>query len=169
VTNQDDYEQVGDGVTYGSPSPQPFPSPSHVISIGNNIAVAPPEDYDRAGGERAWAIVPMGRCWPSLGWISLTKGLDTLLDALARLPAQFRLLRDRRCSHGTRGSRYADAIRRQIARLGLDQRVTITATVPRRMYRRTCCPPTSPRTLRRWRIVPAAAACWRRWRTGWRW
>jgi glycosyltransferase involved in cell wall biosynthesis len=60
------------------------------------------------------------------GLISLTKGLDTLLDALARLPARFRLIVIGGAAMAPADRAYADAIRQQIVRLGLEQRVTIT-------------------------------------------
>src|SRR5436190_14529464 len=54
VTNQDDFERVrGWGISAGgwgsraaSHPPSPIPHPPALISIGSNIAVAPPEHYD---------------------------------------------------------------------------------------------------------------------------
>jgi len=58
--------------------------------------------------------------------ISRTKGLDTLLDALAQLPARFHLLIIGGAATAPEDRVYAEAIRRQIVELGLDQRVIIT-------------------------------------------
>ena len=60
------------------------------------------------------------------GLISRSKGLDMLLDALARLPERFRLVVIGAPATALEDRAYADAIRQQIVRLGLDQRVTIT-------------------------------------------
>jgi len=49
-----------------------------------------------------------------------------LLDALARLPERFRLVVIGAAATALEDRAYADTIRQQIVRLGLDQRVTIT-------------------------------------------
>jgi glycosyltransferase involved in cell wall biosynthesis len=60
------------------------------------------------------------------GLISLSKGLDTLLVALAQLPARFHLIVIGGAATAPEDRAYADAIRQQIVRLGLERRVAIT-------------------------------------------
>ncbi len=135
VTNQGDYFQVaGDwGLGIGdrggiAPAQSPIPNPQSpvLIPIGSNIAVAPPEHYDRAAWRARLGISVDETLLAYFGLISLSKGLDTLLDALARLPARFRLVVIGGAATAPEDRAYADAIRQQIVRLGLDQRVTIT-------------------------------------------
>jgi polysaccharide biosynthesis protein PslF len=97
-----------------------------LIPIGSNIAVAPPEDYDRAAWRARLGSGADTTLLAFFGLISRTKGLDTLLDALAQLPAHFHLLVIGGAATAPEDRAYADAIRRQIVRLGLEQRVTIT-------------------------------------------
>jgi glycosyltransferase involved in cell wall biosynthesis len=134
VTNQDDYERVRDwglGIgDRGSITPAQPPTPNSqllaLIPIGSNIAVAPPAHYDRAAWRARLGIAADQTLLAYFGLISLSKGLDTLLDALARLPARFRLVVIGGAATAPEDRAYADAIRQQIVRLGLDQRVTIT-------------------------------------------
>jgi glycosyltransferase involved in cell wall biosynthesis len=136
VTNQDDYERVrgwGVGVEGWGPltthhplSPIPYPLSPVLIPIGSNIAVAPPEHFDRAAWRARLGIGADETLLAYFGLISLSKGLDTLLDALARLPARFRLVVIGGVATAPEDRAYADAIRQQIVRLGLDQRVTVT-------------------------------------------
>ncbi|MEP7189856.1 MAG: glycosyltransferase family 4 protein [Roseiflexaceae bacterium] len=120
VTNQDDYERVRGW------QPRPAPRPLARIPIGSNIAVAPPEHYDRASWRARLGIGANETLLTFFGLISLSKGLETLLDALAQLPAHFRLMVIGGAATAPEDRAYADAIRQQIARLGLEQRVTIT-------------------------------------------
>jgi glycosyltransferase involved in cell wall biosynthesis len=135
VTNQEDFSQVaGDwGLEIGdrrsiAPAQSPVPNPQSpvLIPIGSNIAVAPPEHYNRAAWRARLGISVDETLLAYFGLISLSKGLDTLLDALARLSARFRLVVIGGAATAPEDRAYADAIRQQIVRLGLDQRVTIT-------------------------------------------
>jgi glycosyltransferase involved in cell wall biosynthesis len=135
VTNQQDYMQVaGDwGLATGnkeSIAPVQFPNPNFqspvLIPIGSNITVAPPEGYDRAAWRARQGIAAGDTLLAFFGMISLSKGLDTLLDALAQLPAHFRLVVIGGAATAPEDRAYANAIGEQIARLGLRQRVTIT-------------------------------------------
>jgi glycosyltransferase involved in cell wall biosynthesis len=135
VTNEDDFFRVardwglgtGDqGMIASSQSPIPSRQSPVLIPIGSNIAVAPPEHYDRAAWRARLGIGADETLLAFFGLISLTKGLDTLLDALARLPARFRLMVIGGAATAPADRAYADAIRQQIVRLGLEQRVTIT-------------------------------------------
>jgi len=136
VTNQDDFERVGGwgigDAARGShtalqlPSPIPHPPSPVLIPIGSNIAIAPPEHYDRTAWRARLGIGADMTLLAFFGLISRSKGLDTLLDALARLPERFRLVVIGTAATALEDRAYADAIRQQIVRLGLDQRVTIT-------------------------------------------
>jgi polysaccharide biosynthesis protein PslF len=134
VTNQDDYFQVAEdwGLGIGdrgsiAPAQSPIPNPQSpvLIPIGSNIAVAPPGHFDRAAWRARLGIGADQMLLTYFGLISRSKGLDTLLDALARLPARFRLVVIGGAATAPADRAYADAIRQQIARLGLDQRVTV--------------------------------------------
>jgi glycosyltransferase involved in cell wall biosynthesis len=135
VTNEDDFSQVARDWGLGTgdrgsiaPAQSPIPSPQSpvLIPIGNNIAVAPPEQYDRTAWRAQLGIGPDQTLLAYFGLISRSKGLDTLLDALARLPERFRLVVIGGAATAPADRAYADAIRQQIVRLGLDRRVTIT-------------------------------------------
>jgi glycosyltransferase involved in cell wall biosynthesis len=117
VTNQDDYDRVRGWETVCDPL---------LIPIGSNIAVAPPEHYERAAWRARLGIGADETLLAFFGLMSLSKGLNTLLDALARLPARFRLVIIGGAAMAPADRAYADAIRQQIARLGLERRVTIT-------------------------------------------
>jgi glycosyltransferase involved in cell wall biosynthesis len=97
-----------------------------VIPIGSNISVAPPEDYHRAAWRARLGVGADTTLLAFFGLISRTKGVDTLLDALAQLPAHVRLLVIGGAATAPEDRAYADAIRRQIEQLGLDLRVMIT-------------------------------------------
>jgi glycosyltransferase involved in cell wall biosynthesis len=135
VTNEGDYQRVARGWGIGdggweSPTiphpPSPIPHPLALIPIGSNIAVTPPDDYDRASWRARLGIAAGETLLAFFGLISLSKGLETLLDALAQLPAHFRLIVIGGAATAPEDRAYADAIRQQIARLGLEQRLTIT-------------------------------------------
>jgi glycosyltransferase involved in cell wall biosynthesis len=134
VTNQEDFERVrgwglGDGgweAVRAPHPPSPLRHPLALIPIGSNIAVAPPEHYDRAAWRARLGIGADATLLAFFGLISRSKGLDTLLDALARLPARFRLVVIGGAATAPEDRAYAAAVRQQIARLGMEQRVTIT-------------------------------------------
>jgi polysaccharide biosynthesis protein PslF len=134
VTNQDDYDRVRGWETVRDPHPSSItapcaafiPQPPVLIPIGSNIAVAPPQPYDRAAWRASLGIGADETLLAFFGLISLSKGLDTLLDALARLPARFRLVIIGGSAMAPADRAYADTIHQQIARLDLEQRVTIT-------------------------------------------
>ena len=104
--------------------------------VGEGHPVVPRSPFADDGGDRSDRSVEMDRdplgigadetLLAYFGLISLSKGLDTLLDALARLPARFRLVVIGGVATAPEDRAYADAIRQQIVRLGLDQRVTVT-------------------------------------------
>jgi glycosyltransferase involved in cell wall biosynthesis len=134
VTNQDDYDRVRGWETVRDPHPPSItascaalvPHRLVLIPIGSNIAVAPPQHYERVAWRARLGIGANETLLAFFGLMSLSKGLNTLLDALARLPARFRLVIIGGAAMTPADRAYADAIRQQIARLGLEQRVTIT-------------------------------------------
>ncbi|HEU5099656.1 MAG TPA: glycosyltransferase, partial [Roseiflexaceae bacterium] len=93
LTNEQDYRQVreweiGDGTLEAGNLPHPFA----LIPIGSNIVVAPGDGYDRAAWRARLQVGADQTLLAYFGLISHTKGLDSLLEALARLPAGYRLL-----------------------------------------------------------------------------
>jgi glycosyltransferase involved in cell wall biosynthesis len=134
VTNQDDYRRVAEdwrlAIRKRTSKPTRYPVPNTqslvLIPIGSNITVAPPENYDRAAWRLQLGIDDGETLLAFFGLISLSKGLDTLLDALARLPPHFRLLVIGGAATAPEDRAYANAIGEQIARLGLQQRIMIT-------------------------------------------
>ena len=139
VTNEDDYFQIGEhwGLGIGDRG-SIAPTQSLIanrqspvlIPIGSNIAVAPGDTYDRAAWRARLQVGADETLLAYFGLISRSKGLDTLLDALARLPAHFRLLVIGGAATAPEDRVYADAIRQQIERLGLERRVTVTGHCP---------------------------------------
>jgi polysaccharide biosynthesis protein PslF len=135
VTNQDDFFRVARDwrlATSDRETTEPAQSPivdllsPVLIPIGSNIAGAPPEHFDRAAWRAGLGIGADEMLLAFFGLISRSKGLDTLLDTLARLPARFRLVVIGGAATAPEDRAYADTIRQQIVRLGLGQRVTIT-------------------------------------------
>jgi glycosyltransferase involved in cell wall biosynthesis len=134
LTNEEDYAQVrewgmgdeGWGRLAGSHPPSPIPHSPTIIPIGSNIVVAPGDGYDRAAWRARLQIEADQTLLANFGLISHTKGLDTLIDALARMPARYRLLIIGGVAPAPEDRAYASAIRQQIGRLGLEQRVTLT-------------------------------------------
>lgn len=118
VTNAAD---IAAAAGYCGPASQPV-----LIPIGSNIAVAPPPEYareawrTRLGADSATTLVAY------FGLISRTKGLETLIDALGRLPSTVRLLLIGGAATTAEDRAYAAAIERQIAERGLGTRVQRT-------------------------------------------
>jgi glycosyltransferase involved in cell wall biosynthesis len=139
VTNEADMSQVARELrsenrdwrsASASQSPTSNLQSPALIPIGSNIAVAPGDAYDRAIWRARLRVGADETLLAYFGLISRSKGLDTLLDALGRLPARFRLLVVGGAATAPEDRAYADAIRQQIGRLGLEQRVTITGHCP---------------------------------------
>ena len=97
-----------------------------LIPIGSNIAVDPPPGYARD----TWrARLGLGRgelLVAYFGLISRTKGLDVLLDALARLPAHVRLVVVGGEALASQDREYAAGVLRRIADGPLAGRVHVT-------------------------------------------
>lgn len=97
-----------------------------LIPIGSNIAVQPPEDYDRMAWRANLGVQPEELLIAYFGLISPTKGLDGLLDAMLLLPAGFRLLIIGGEAPAPQDRAYAAALRARIATPELQERVIIT-------------------------------------------
>jgi len=135
VTNEEDFSQVaGDwGLAISdrggiAPAQSAVASPQSpvLIPIGSNIAATPADGYDRAAWRARLQIGTDQTLLAYFGLISRSKGLNTLLDALARLPERYRLLVIGGAASAPEDRAYTDAIGLQIDRLGLEQRVTFT-------------------------------------------
>ncbi|MCU0490796.1 MAG: glycosyltransferase [Chloroflexaceae bacterium] len=104
-------------------------TPLATIPIGSNIAVAPPPGYGRAAWRERLGLSPNHVLVAYFGLLSQSKGVDVLLDSLATLDPSFHLLIVGGAATTAQDSAYAAGVERQIERLGLGQRVTITGQV----------------------------------------
>jgi glycosyltransferase involved in cell wall biosynthesis len=143
VTNEDDQAQLNGrrratsdvqprGMAALAPSfvcRQPSTNPI-LIPIGSNIPVVPPPGYDRAAWRSRLGLGPGETLVAYFGLISRSKGLHVLLDALARLPASFRLIVVGGAATQPADQAYAAEIERQIDERGLRGRVSITGHLP---------------------------------------
>jgi polysaccharide biosynthesis protein PslF len=98
----------------------------HIIPIGSNIAVAPPRGYTRDTWRAQLGVAPEDVLLAYFGLISRTKGLDTLLDAMERLPERVRLLVIGGDAPAEADQEYAAQIRQRITHGPLAARVQIT-------------------------------------------
>jgi glycosyltransferase involved in cell wall biosynthesis len=140
VTNAADLEQVVGGWGLGARNWEPGSASQSLIApaqspllipIGSNIAVAPPSGYDRATWRARLGVADGEMLVAYFGLVSRTKGLDTLLGALGRLPGlPLRLLIVGGAATAPEDRAFAAAIERQIAELGLQRRVLITGHCP---------------------------------------
>ncbi|HET9223661.1 MAG TPA: glycosyltransferase family 4 protein [Roseiflexaceae bacterium] len=106
--------------------PTRIPPPLALIPIGSNIPVAPPPGYERAAWRAGLGVAPDQTLIAFFGLISHSKGLHVLLDALARLPASFRLIVVGGEATQPMDRAYAAKIRRQIEERGLRDRTIMT-------------------------------------------
>jgi len=120
ATNEEDAAQLRRwGVAEARRAPE-------VIPIGANIGVAPPPGYERGAWRRRLGIAPDETLIAYFGLISRSKGLDTLVQALAHLPDTFRLLIIGGEATAPSDRAYAAEIRRRIAADDLARRVIVT-------------------------------------------
>lgn len=121
ATNAADLAQIARWRAAGDPAAAP-----QIIPIGSNIAVAPPPGYDRAAWRARLGVAPGQTLTTYFGLASRSKGLDTLLDALARLPARFRLIVVGGAAPADADRAYAERQRRRIEAPDLRDRVVVT-------------------------------------------
>jgi glycosyltransferase involved in cell wall biosynthesis len=127
VTNEIDFAlAAGWGMGVRGRNRTHGPHPLTIIPIGSNIPVAPPPDYDRSAWRARLGLAPTDTLVCYFGLISRSKGLHVLLDALAQLPASFRVLVAGGEAMQPQDRIYANEIRHQIEELGLRERVSIT-------------------------------------------
>jgi glycosyltransferase involved in cell wall biosynthesis len=134
VTNEADFAVAGEwgmGVrgwnrTHGPHLAFPIPHPLTLIPIGSNIPVAPPPAYNRSDWRARLGVAPTDTLVCYFGLSSRSKGLHVLLEALALLPASFRLLVVGGEANQPQDRTYAAEILRQIEECGLRERVSIT-------------------------------------------
>lgn len=100
--------------------------PPTLIPIGSNIAVAPPPGYNRATWRTQLGVPGDMMLVAFFGLMSHTKGLETLLDALALLPETTRLLIIGGAATTAQDRAYAETFARTIAAKGLQARIIIT-------------------------------------------
>jgi glycosyltransferase involved in cell wall biosynthesis len=120
ATNEEDYAQIA----------RERSNVVELIPIGSNIALAPPPDYDRAAWRVRLHVANDQTLVAYFGLISHTKGLDVLLDALARLPSNISLLVVGGAASAPKDRAYAEHIEQIIATHGLASRVAITGHCP---------------------------------------
>ncbi len=121
VTNESDYRQL----TAALPEDAP---PVRLIPIGSNIAPQPPRGYDPAEWRQAQGFAEDDLLLGFFGFLNHSKGVETLLEAAARLLAEDVPVRVLFIGGRTGGSdrtnvAYADEIDSLVTRLGLQERV----------------------------------------------
>ncbi|MFQ3664354.1 MAG: glycosyltransferase [Chloroflexaceae bacterium] len=96
---------------------------AHVIPIGSNIPVAPPAGFERAAWRARLGPDGFGRLVAFFGLLAPSKGLDVLLEALARLDPSWRLVIIGGAATAPQDVAHAEAVRAMARRLGLAPRV----------------------------------------------
>ena len=137
-----------------------------VIPIGSNIAVSPPDDYSRDMWRREHHIGDHEVLIAYFGLLNQSKGLDTLLHALATLPPRFKLaiIGGGVGSSDQTNRRFAAQIEAEIERLGLGQRIIRSGQISEREVSAWLCsadlaalPFRDGATLRRGSLLAALA------------
>lgn len=108
--------------------PAPQRPPLRLIPIGSNIAPRPPAGYDRETWRAALGVGPAELLIGFFGFHNRTKGIETLLMALAQLlqegvPVHLVFIGGRTGSSDPTNAAYAEEIDALVARLGLVERV----------------------------------------------
>ncbi|HEU5090126.1 MAG TPA: glycosyltransferase family 4 protein, partial [Roseiflexaceae bacterium] len=132
VTNETDYARLAVGNSQAVDLPLyngralPQARRPALIPIGSNIALDPPPSYNRDEWRSRLGVAADTTLLAYFGLVSPTKGLDTVLDALAFLPPNVRLLVIGGEAGGPQDTAYTTALQRRIATPQLRERVTIT-------------------------------------------
>ncbi len=105
--------------------------PLRTIPIGSNIAPAPPPHFDPNAWRKAHGVPPEALLLGFFGFLNRSKGIETLLEAIAQLrdggiPVYLALIGGRTGSSDATNRTYAEQIEAMIARLGLERRVQRT-------------------------------------------
>lgn len=96
------------------------------VPIGANVSPVPPDSYDRDVWRNRFDLQPGDMLLAYFGLLTHTKGLETMLDALAQLPPQMRLVLIGGAGESAADQAYAHTIRQRIAQMGLQHRVIVT-------------------------------------------
>lgn len=133
VTNQEDAARLS-GESSSDPDPDIYtltkplyPAPV-LIPIGSNIARR--QGVDRAAVRAGLGVPADATLVAYFGLISRSKGVATLIEALAALPESVRLLIVGGAATTAEDSAYKDQIDQQIDQLGLHERIVWTGHVP---------------------------------------
>jgi len=126
VTNDEDYTTLSQSLDAGGQRPQ-----TRLIHIGSNIAPSPPPDYDRCIWRSHHRLPDDALLVGFFGFLNASKGVKTLLNALAHLveagmPVYLVFIGGRTGSSDITNLTYADEIDALIAALGLQERVLRT-------------------------------------------
>ncbi len=121
VTNREDLARLGRAL-------HDTPPPTRLIPIGSNISASPPSGYDRAAWRARYGYGPDDLIVGFFGFLNRTKGIETLLEALAILnagtrPAHLLLIGGRTGTSDVTNAAYADEVDALIEALGLSSRV----------------------------------------------
>ncbi|KAB8145111.1 glycosyltransferase [Chloroflexia bacterium SDU3-3] len=104
--------------------------PAALIPIGSNIPTALPDGYEREAWRRQLGLADDEVLVAYFGLMGRSKGVDTLVEALALLPPHIRLLVIGGEASAPQDVAYAAEVRARIAALGLGGRVQITGQLP---------------------------------------
>jgi glycosyltransferase involved in cell wall biosynthesis len=94
------------------------------IPIGSNIPVAPPPGYNRSAWRAGLSVAPDELLVAYFGLLGTSKGVDTLVEALAAVRAPWRLLIIGGAATAPQDIAHAATVRARVAALGLGPRVT---------------------------------------------
>ena len=105
--------------------------PTRQIPIGSNISAAPPLGFDRGHWRAAHGYAPGDLVVGFFGFFNRTKGIETLLAAVAELaaegtPVHLLFIGGRTGTSDATNAAYADEVDARIAVLGLGSRVQAT-------------------------------------------
>jgi glycosyltransferase involved in cell wall biosynthesis len=105
----------------------PAAPPTRLIPIGSNIATELPPDYDRDRARDRYGFGPQDLVVGFFGFMNRSKGIETLLEAVARLrdaghPIHLLLIGGRTGTSDAANTRYADEVDELIRDLHLESR-----------------------------------------------
>lgn len=105
--------------------------PLRLIPIGSNIYAAPPQDFDRNRWRAARGYAPGDLVVGFFGFLNRSKGIETLLDAVAwlgsdGLPVHLLFIGGRTGTSDATNAAYAEEVDRHIAGLGLNPHIQWT-------------------------------------------
>lgn len=96
------------------------------IPIGANVTPAPPANFDRQIWRNQFDIQKGDMLLAYFGLLTHTKGIETILDAMEKLPQTTRLVLIGGIGERSEDQVYANSIRQLIAQKGLQERVVMT-------------------------------------------